>query len=207
MITGNTIHAVIEKGVSRMHRGKSGTPKLARTTGAVLGVLVLLAAVMPVPRACSQDAVPPPDWSRWQPFLGEWQGEGGGQPGQGIGGFTFSADLRGRVLVRRNSAEYPATADMPAFSHEDLMVVYREADSTRALYVDNEGHVIHYGVTFSPDSASIIYLSAGVPAEPQYRLTTTILRPGSVRITFEIARPGTVRVFTKYLEATAIRKK
>ena len=68
----------------------------------------------------------PPNWDRWQFLIGDWIGEGSGQPGQGTGGFSLQPDLEGRVLVRKNRADYPAAKDRPAFSHQDLMVVYPE---------------------------------------------------------------------------------
>lgn len=179
---------------------------VSRTVSVIFRVMVMLGPLGCVPPACAQGAAPPPDWSRWQPFLGKWEGGGGGQPGQGIGGFTFSVDLQGRVLLRRNSAEYPSAAGKPAFSHEDLMLVYREGDTTRAMYFDSEGHVIRYRVTFSSDSASIVYLSVSAPTEFQYRLTNTILHAGTMRILFEIARPGRKREFSRYIEATAVKK-
>lgn len=93
------------------------------------------------------------DWDGWRPLLGKWTAKGGGQPGQAsAGGFSFEFDLQGRVLVRRNYSEYPATAAKPPFRHDDLMVIYQEPQKgTRAEYFDNEGHVIHYSVNFAED--------------------------------------------------------
>ncbi len=81
-------------------------------------------------------------------------GEGGADPGQGVGGFTFSLDLQNTVVVRKNYADYPATKDRPAFSHNDLMVIYGEGEKMRAIYFDNEQHVINYTVTIPEDSNS-----------------------------------------------------
>ncbi len=90
-------------------------------------------------------------WNEWRFLLGKWVAEGGGQPGQASGGgFSFDFDLQERVLVRRNYSEYPATASKPPSRHDDLMVIYQEPEKgTRAEYFDNEGHVIHYSVSFS----------------------------------------------------------
>ncbi len=83
---------------------------------------------------------------------GDWVGEGGGGPGQGTGEFTFIPDLQGKVFVRKNFAEYPATKDKPAFRHDDLMIVHQKpGDTIRATYWDSEGNTINYTVSVAPD--------------------------------------------------------
>ncbi len=78
--------------------------------------------------------------------MGEWQGEGGGDPGQGTGTFTFAHDLDNTIIVRKNHSVYPATKNKPAFTHDDQMTIYQTGNTTRAIYFDNEGHVINYNV-------------------------------------------------------------
>src|SRR4051812_47798197 len=83
-------------------------------------------------------------WSSYRFLLGQWTGEGSGQPGQGKGEFTFALELEGKVLVRRNLNQIATGPGRPPTVHEDLMVVY-PADKNqplRAIYFDNEGHVI-----------------------------------------------------------------
>jgi hypothetical protein len=146
-------------------------------------------------------------WEGWKFLLGEWVGEGGGKPGEGGGWFSFSPDLQGTVVVRKNHSDFPATKDRPAFSHDDLMVIYREsAGLTKAAYFDNEGHVIHYAVTFSSDSTSVVFLSEPTHGTPQFRLTYDGLAEGQVKIRFEIAPPGEPRKFMHYLTAVAHKK-
>lgn len=158
--------------------------------------------------ASAQQAAKPANWESWQFLLGEWEGKGGGAPGQGSGGFTFALDLQKRILVRRNHSDYPATNKQPAFSHEDLMVIYQEADKpARAIYFDNEGHVIHYNVEFSPDQNSLVFLSEASPSAPQFRLTYKKAPRNSLAITFEIAPPGAPGKFTTYLQAVVQKKK
>ena len=151
----------------------------------------------------------PADWEGWKFLLGQWVGEGSGQPGQGSGGFTFVLDLQGKVLVRKNHADYPATKDRPAFTHGDLMVIYHEAEGSpaRAIYFDNEGHVIHYDVSFSEDGSTWVFLSDPTPSAPRYRLTYTKEKTGMLGIKFEIAPPGKPEAFSTYIEARARREK
>lgn len=142
------------------------------------------------------------DWGALQFLVGTWVGEGGGQPGNGSGSFTFAPDLQGRILVRRNFAEYPAAGGKPAFRHDDLMIVHREAESKsyKAVYYDNEGHVIHYAVR--PVEGGVVMTSEGEGV--RYRLTYTRQTGERILTKFEIAAPG--KDFATYLEATVRRQ-
>lgn len=161
----------------------------------LLGVLLLCPAVYAAE-----------DWGALQYLIGNWVGEGSGGPGQGAGSFSFTPDLQGRVLVRKNRAEYPATKDKPAFAHDDLMIVFREPDESaegalRALYFDSEGHVIRYAVTMFGDR--IVFTSEPSRIAPQYRFTYTREPANELKIKFEIAPPG--KGFSTYIEAAARR--
>lgn len=97
---------------------------------AASAILFITSAAWP----SAQQKVKAPDWSPWQFLLDEWIGEGGGEPGRGAGGSTFTMELQNTILVRKNLAEYPATADRPAMRHDDLMIIYQEKGSTLAAY-------------------------------------------------------------------------
>jgi hypothetical protein len=148
-------------------------------------------------------------WAAFGSLLGgTWVGEGGGGPGTGSGGFSFLLDLEGKIMVRRNTATYPATKDRPASRHEDLMVVYRESATSplRADYYDSEGHVIHYAISMSQDGKSVQFLSDLVPSAPRYRLIYESAGTDGINIKFEIAPPEKPDAFTGYIEAKAWRK-
>jgi hypothetical protein len=167
-------------------------------------VLGLLFAAL----AAAQQERPAASWGGLEFLIGEWTGGGGGQPGQGSGWFSFRPELNGAVLVRKNHAEYPATKNRPAFTHDDLMYVYRDpADkSLRAIYFDMEGHVIEYRVTVAADRQTAVFLSDAVPALPRYRLSYAEKGPNEVTLKFEIAPPGKPNEFKTYIEASADRK-
>jgi hypothetical protein len=147
-------------------------------------------------------------WATFEYLLGDWVGEGGGQPGQGAGEFSFHPDLQNRILVRKNYAAYPPTKDRPGFRHDDLMVVYRVSNNAppRAIYFDSEGHVIHYSITASPDMKTIQFVSEALPSSPRYRLTYARTGSDSLTLKFEIAPPGKPDSFSTYIEAKAKRK-
>ena len=140
--------------------------------------------------------------------MGRWVGEGSGQPGQGSGSFSFRFDLQGKILVRNNRADYPARQDRPAFSHEDLMVIYHEGEGmpARAIYFDNEGHVINYAASASEDGTAWLFVSDPAPSRPRFRLTYTKENHGTLAIKFEIAPPGQPDSFSPYIEAKARRQ-
>lgn len=147
-------------------------------------------------------------WGPWQFLLGEWIGGGSGEPGKGAGSFAFALDLQNEIIVRKSHTEYPPSKDRPAFSHDDLMVVYQEPQKqTQAIYFDNEGHVIHYSVEFSADSNSVIFLSDRRPSAPQFRLTYVKREQGSLGITFDVAPPDRPLEFSRYLEGVAQQRK
>ena len=143
-------------------------------------------------------------WASLQFLVGEWAGVGNGQPGQGGGKCSFGADLEGRVLVRKSYAEYPAADGRPSFRHDDLMIVYPEAAGLRAEYFDNEGHVIHYAVRVTGDSAE--FLSGAAAGAPRYRLTYVKAGPDGLGLKFEIAPPGKPDSFQTYLDAKLRRE-
>jgi hypothetical protein len=144
-----------------------------------------------------------PEWGFAQFLIGHWTGEGSGQPGSGSGAFSFTPDLQGKVLTRRSFAEYPASEGRPASRHDDLMVVYHGdgTEGLRAIYFDNEGHVIRYSVNAS--AAGVVFESDGKPSEERYRLTYTPTGNNTLKLQFEVAAPG--KDFVRYLEATARR--
>lgn len=155
--------------------------------------ILLLASSLPV-----EQLHDPRGWDSWQFLVGEWMAEGGGQPGQATGTLSFKFDLQGKVLVRKSRADYPATKDRPAFSHEDLMVIHQHSGAAgkRAIYFDNEGHVIHYAVEFSEDQKALIFLSNPEPSAPRFRLTYVKGNNGALKIKFEIAPPGKSESFS-----------
>jgi hypothetical protein len=126
------------------------------------------------------------DWDAFEWLMGTWKAEGGG--------FTYSTDLDGKVLVRRNFAEARGT------SHKDLVIHYTPA---RAIYFDNEGHVINYTVEVKSDG--VVMLGDVVAGAPRFRFTYTKLGENRVGVKFEMAPPGKPDEFKMYVEGTAQR--
>src|SRR5439155_15133221 len=118
-------------------------------------------------------------------------------------GFSFAPDLDGKILVRRNFAEYPAKpGEKPGVRHEDLLVVYPYGPSLHAMYFDNEGHVIHYAVTTAPGQAT--FESDETQGAPRFKLVYEDQKEKGVGFTFSIAAAG--KPYQTYLSGAVRRK-
>ena len=153
---------------------------------------------------CSQTLVAqqPAGLDSLKGLSGKWVGEGTSEVGKGGGYATFEFDLKDKVLVRKNHAEYPPTKDRPAVTHDDVMIVYVEASSKqlRAFYTDSEGNTINYLVTVSDSGKKIVFLSDARDAGPHYRLTYLLTNPDQINLTFEIAAAEKPDQFKQFIE-------
>lgn len=146
------------------------------------------------------------DWEAWKFLLGEWEGGNPNDPEQGRGIFSFSFELDENILVRRNRTTFPDTHERPGYTHADLLIIYTEFNGMkRAIYFDNEQHVIHYEVKVTPGQNKIILESDPVPSMPQFRFTYSGWGKNSLEAKFEMAPPGAAGEYSVYLEGTARR--
>lgn len=173
--------------------------------GALLlfGALPLFAQTgspQPAPGAAQAKAAPqtadaqPDPWAPLRFLLGRWTGVGSGKPGEAISGAaTFELRLDGIVMVRDNRAEYAAPdPGKPPVVHTDLMVIYKDpvSGSFRADYFDNEGHVIHYGVTFPLAGGGAVFETDSGGKGPRFRLVYEPAPGGGLTVDFLMAPPG-----------------
>ena len=143
-------------------------------------------------------------WDKFTWLMGKWEGEGSGQPGQGGGTFSFEYDLDKEIIVRKSHSEYPATPDKPEVIHDDLMIIYMDGNpEPRAIYFDNEGHVINYSIIFTNNS--IILTSDVIENVPVFRLTYTLLGNNTINTEFGMSQDGTN--FTTYIEGKSNKSK
>ena len=113
------------------------------------------------------------------------------------GTYTFVKELGGHILARHTTTadcKGPASYDC---DHGDLLYVYPEGATLKAIYFDNEGHVIHYNVAAS-DPNSVVFLSDAAIPGPQVRLAYE--RKGAVMSgKFQMRMPGET-AWKPYLE-------
>lgn len=160
---------------------------------------------------CAQNApttAPAVDpWKSLQFLMGTWEAktQGGSARAAGSGTYTFQSELRNHVLVRHSTnagCKGPAGFDC---AHGDLLYVYQDAPGPtyKAIYFDNEGHVIHYDVS-TPDDTTAIFLSDSSQPGPQFRLIYE-LKGLTMCGKFQMRVPGQAE-FKSYLEWSGLKK-
>ncbi len=153
---------------------------------------------------CNSFSQKSPNWGIWNQLTGSWVGEGNGKPGQGEGECSFTFDLDKNILVRKNHTVISAIKDKKEVIHDDLMIIY--ADSlgltNRAIYFDNESHVINYSIINS--DTTIILTSEIRLGLPQFRLTYSFVNKETLTSKFEISLNS--KDFFTYIEGTSKKK-
>ncbi len=123
-----------------------------------------------------------------------------------IGTYTFKTELGGHVLGRHvtslKACKGPDTFDC---EHSDLLFIFPEAPGKplKAIYFDNEGHVIHYVVS-TPNATTAVFLSEASQPGPQFRLTYE-LKNSVMNGNFQMHMPGQTE-WTSYLEWSGAKK-
>ena len=117
---------------------------------------------------------PTDPWQSVRFLIGTWQAttQGGTAAATATGTYTFRLELGDHVLARHTaSAGCKGPTDFNC-DHGDLLYVYPGSSGTdlKAIYFDNEGHVIHYAVS-SSTPGSVVFLSDPSAGGPQFRLT------------------------------------
>jgi hypothetical protein len=138
---------------------------------------------------------------------GTWEGRvaAGFSAAQSSGQYSFTRELSGHVLARRAEG-YESCTGPKDFDcgHHDLLYVYQDAPhALRAIYFDNEGHVIHYDVA-TPDANTALFVSTPSTSGPQFRL---VYRLEDARLSgkFQMRAPGATD-WKSYLEWSGRRR-
>jgi hypothetical protein len=112
-------------------------------------------------------------WKALKFLEGTWDARTqSGSAGAQVGGrYTFKPELEHHVLARHSESagcKGPRSYDC---KHSDLLYIYQDAEGQplRALYLDNEGHVIHYTVS-TPAATTALFISEASPSGPQFQL-------------------------------------
>jgi len=147
-------------------------------------------------------------WKALSFLEGTWTAstQGGSAGASSSGSYTFQKELGNHILVRHTvdsaGCKGPATYDC---EHHDLLYIYQETGdrSLKAIYFDNEGHVIHYGVSIL-GPATVILISEAFAHGPQFRLVYE-LKGTTMTGKFEMRMPGQ-NEWKPYLEWSGTKK-
>jgi len=156
-------------------------------------IILVLSAFLAGGLMFAQASKPPDAYARLSFLVGEWVGVGTGAPGEAVGGTSFAFDLDKKILVRKNWAKYPPKpGEKTGLSHQDLVVIYRAPgeSSFRAIYFDNEDHVINYLVSFPQKPDAVVFETDPAQKGPRFRLTYELGADGALKNVFLIAAPG-----------------
>ncbi len=172
-----------------------------------LAAMVLFAACELSAQTPAQTPAKPDPWAGVRFLVGSWEAKttGGVAQAQAAAAYTFRLELRDHVMARHSrSGACTAPEDFDC-QHSDLLYIYPAGNgqTLEAIYFDNEGHVIHYGVS-TPKAGTVVFLSDAAQPGPQYRLSYE-LADGVMSGKFELRMPGQAE-FTSYLEWSGKRR-
>jgi hypothetical protein len=142
---------------------------------------------------------------KWNWLIGEWKDNGSRQPAQASNTFTFTFDLDRKIIVRRTNSSQPDITGKYNFIHQDLMIIYPDQTGKpdKAIYFDNEGHIINYKISF--EGKSIVFKNYDIGTSPVYRLTYTRIDNETISRKFELSRDK--ENFTTFEQETSIKLK
>ena len=138
---------------------------------------------------------------------GTWDAKAQGNQGiAAAGSYTFALELGSHILARHSTTSAnckgPVTFDC---EHGDLLYIYQDAPTQplKAIYFDNEGHVLHYDVS-APTPTTAVFLSDASQPGPKFRLIYE-LSGTTMSGKFQMQMPGQSD-WKSYLEWSGSRK-
>lgn len=151
-------------------------------------------------------------WLPFQPFIGEWKGNGGGEPGNGAYERSYQFVLGKNFIEVKNQSTYPPTKQHPKGEvHEDIGYFSYDSDANKfkLRQFHTEGFVNEYVLdSISPDQKTIVFVTEAIENIPigwKARETYRILDDGRMEETFELAEPN--GGFELYSKVELVRKK
>lgn len=124
-------------------------------------------------------------------LVGAWQSDDGqvlDTGGRSKGASTFSSEVGGALLLRRDHTELFDPSGQPTGGFDQFMTVYAEDEQIRADYVDGI-HVIHYVSADVAPGQSVTFSSAS-GAGPVFRLRYVLETPNALKVVFGMIPPG-----------------
>jgi hypothetical protein len=169
--------------------------------------LLLLSSTLTFGQKNKRDSL----WTPIQYFAGNWKGEGGGEPGQGIYERSYSFILNNNFIEIKNKSTYPPTVKHPKGEvHEDIgYFIYDKGRKTfllRQLHI--EGFVNDYALeSISADNKTLVFVSEtliNLPKGWRGREIYRIISNTEFEEIFELAEPG--KDFAPYSKVKLVRQ-
>lgn len=151
-------------------------------------------------------------WLPLKALVGNWKGEGGGEPGKGKYERSYQFVLNKRFIEIRNKSTYEPTAQNPKGEvHEDIG--YFSYDNGRKTFMLRQFHTEGFVNQFkldriSPDKKTLVFITESIeniPAGYKAKETYSLLSDDEIEETFEIAEPG--KAFMIYSKVKLLRQK
>lgn len=165
--------------------------------------LILFFTNLCLGQSSSQDSI----WQPLQNFIGEWVGNGSGEPGEGSYERSYNFIFNKKFIEVKNKSVYPPDANNPEGEiHEDIG--YISFDKIRKIFVlrqfHKEGFVNQYKQdTISSDGKRIVFISESIEnIKPGWRAKEIYQIFGEKEFseTFELSPPGkNFTIYTKVL--------
>lgn len=168
----------------------------------------LLATILSIPLAAQTNSSQPDPWKELSFLQGTWEAKTQGEAGIiSSGTYTFRMELGDHILARHSnhSGECKGPANFDCH-HTDLLYLYQEGtgQALKAIYFDNEGHVIHY-TALLPNTSSLELISDPTQQGPQFRLLYEL--KGTILFgKFQMRMPGQ-QEWKSYLEWSGPKSK
>jgi hypothetical protein len=171
-------------------------------------MLIALVAIQCLTASNRAHSAPADPWQPLNFLQGVWEAnaQGGSAGAHSRGLYAFEFELKKHILSRVSKS--PVTCHGPAAfdcEHSDLLYIYQDAAGRpmKAIYFDNEGHVIHYDVS-TPDPTTAVFLSDASATGPQFRLTYQ-RKNSTMSGKFQVRMPGQTE-WQSYLEWSGDKK-
>lgn len=147
-----------------------------------------------------------------QPFVGNWAGEGDGEPGHGKYERSYQFILNKNFIEIKNKSTYPPTAQNPKGEvHEDIG--YFSYDKSSKKFKLRQFHIEGFVNEFilesiSIDKKTIVFITESIENIPKGwrgKETYRLINENEIEETFELAEPE--KDFAVYSKVKLIRKK
>lgn len=170
-------------------------------------LLILLSPGVILAQSSKRDSI----WAPVAVFLGQWHGEGGGEPGIGRYERSYTFTLNRNFIEIHNTSTYPPTAKNPNGEvHEDKGYLFY--DRGRKTFLLRQYHAEGFANDYvleslSPDRKTWVFVTesiVNIPKGWRARETYHILSNNEIEETFELAPPD--QPFAVYSKVKLIRK-